>query len=58
MVLSWPASATGYTLQSTTNLGTAAIWGVVSPQAVVVGGQNVVAIAMSGPRMFFRLMHP
>ena len=58
MVLSWPTNATGYTLQSTTNLSTAAVWGVVSPPAVVVNGQNVVTNPMSGPRKFYRLMHP
>lgn len=58
MIFSWPTSATGFTLQSTTNLGTAAVWGAVSPSPVVVNGQNVVTNPMSGSRMFFRLMHP
>ena len=58
MVLSWPTNATGYSLQSATSLGTAAVWGTVSPPPVVVGGQNVVTTLVSGPRRFFRLMHP
>jgi uncharacterized repeat protein (TIGR02543 family) len=58
MVLSWATNATGYSLQATTNLGTAAVWGTVSPPPVVVNGQNVVTTPASGPRRFFRLMHP
>ena len=58
MVFSWPTSATGYTLQSTTNLGSAAVWSTVSPPPVVVSGQNVVSTPMFGPGMFFRLVHP
>jgi pimeloyl-ACP methyl ester carboxylesterase len=58
MVFSWPTSATGYILQSSPNLGSAAVWSTASPSPVVVGGQNVVTNAMSGSRMFFRLMHP
>jgi hypothetical protein len=58
MVFSWLASATGFVLQSSPNLGSAAVWSTVSPSPVVVGGQNVVTNPMSGSRMFFRLMHP
>src|ERR1035437_3612243 len=58
MVFSWPTNATGYTLQSSPNLGSAAVWSTVSPSPVVVGGQNVVTNPMSGSRMFYRLMHP
>ena len=58
VVLSWPTSATGFILMSSTNLGTAAVWGAVSPPAVVVNGQNVVTNSITGQRKFYRLMHP
>jgi hypothetical protein len=55
MVFRWPTNFTGYTLQSTTNLGTAAVWSTVSPPPVVVNGQNAVTNPVSGPQKFFRL---
>ncbi|HZV36103.1 MAG TPA: nidogen-like domain-containing protein [Verrucomicrobiae bacterium] len=55
VVLAWPTSATGFTLQSSPNLGSAAVWTPVSTPPVVVNGQNVVSNSISGNRMFFRL---
>jgi uncharacterized repeat protein (TIGR03803 family) len=55
VLLAWPADATGFTLQSTTNLAPPAVWTAVSPGPVVVNGQNVVTNAISGTPQFFRL---
>lgn len=55
MVFRWPTNFTGYTLQSTTNLGTAAVWSTVSPPPVVVNGQNAVTNPVSGTQEFYRL---
>jgi outer membrane protein assembly factor BamB len=58
MIFSWSTNATGFTLQSSPNLGASAVWSTVSPLPVVVNGVNVVTNPISGSRMFFRLMHP
>ena len=55
VVLTWPTNATGFTLQSTTNLIPSAIWGAVSPTNVVGGGRNTVTNPLTGPAQFFRL---
>ena len=60
MIVTWPTNYlsfdyTGYTLQSTTNLGSAAVWATNSSQPVVIGGENVVINTMSGRQQFFRL---
>jgi uncharacterized repeat protein (TIGR03803 family) len=55
VVLSWPANFTGFTLQSTTNLVSPAIWTPVAPAPVVVNGQNTVATPISGTQQFYRL---
>jgi uncharacterized repeat protein (TIGR03803 family) len=54
-VLKWPTIATGFTLQSTTNLGSSAVWTTNSPPPVVVNGQNTVTNPISGTQQFFRL---
>ena len=55
VILAWPTNATGFTLQSTTNLGSAALWITNSPPPVVVNGQNIVTNPISGTQQFFRL---
>jgi uncharacterized repeat protein (TIGR03803 family) len=55
VVLSWPTSATGFTLQSTTNLGSSPIWTTNLPAPVIFNGQNAVTIPISGGQQFFRL---
>jgi uncharacterized repeat protein (TIGR03803 family) len=55
VVLTWPTNSTGYTLQSTTNLVSSAIWANVSPGSVVANGQNTVTNPIFGPQKFFRL---
>jgi subtilisin family serine protease len=55
VLLTWPATATGFTLQSTKALGSSAAWTAVSPGPIVIGGQNLVTIIPSGTQQFFRL---
>ncbi len=55
IILNWPTNSTGFTLQSTTNLGAPANWSTVFPTPVFVNGQNAVTNPASGARMFYRL---
>jgi uncharacterized repeat protein (TIGR03803 family) len=55
VLLTWPTNATGFTLQSSTNLALAAAWTNVSPGSVVVNGINVVTNPISGQWHFYRL---
>ena len=60
VILTWATNVagfdyTGYTLQSTANLGPPAVWSTNSPAPVVISGQNTVTNAISGPQQFFRL---
>jgi uncharacterized repeat protein (TIGR03803 family) len=62
VVLKWPTdyagfSYAGYTLQSTTNLGSSAVWSTNSPAPVVLNGQSVVTNSITGSQQFFRLSH-
>jgi hypothetical protein len=54
ILLTWPTSATGFSLQSTRVLGPSAVWTSVSP-GLVIGGENIVAIIPSGTQQFFKL---
>jgi uncharacterized repeat protein (TIGR03803 family) len=61
VILTWPTNYagfdyTGYTLQSTTNLGSSAVWATNSPAPVVVNGQNVVTNSITGTQQFYRLI--
>jgi uncharacterized repeat protein (TIGR03803 family) len=55
VILTWPTNAAGFTLQSTTNLGSLAFWTMNSPGPVVVNGQNTVTNPISGAQQFYRL---
>jgi uncharacterized repeat protein (TIGR03803 family) len=55
IILTWPANATGFNLQSVTNLVSRTAWNAVSPAPTVVNGQNAVTNPVSGPVMFYRL---
>ena len=55
VILTWPTNAAGFTLQSTTNLVSPAVWTTDSPAPVVVNGQNTVTNPISGTQQFFRL---
>jgi hypothetical protein len=55
VVLTWPTNGTGFTLQSTTNLFSPAVWNAISSGPVVVNGQNTVTNPISGTQQFYRL---
>jgi uncharacterized repeat protein (TIGR03803 family) len=56
VILAWPTNCRGFTLQSTTNLGSSAVWSTNSSEPVVIGGENVVInTTTSGKQQFYRL---
>jgi uncharacterized repeat protein (TIGR03803 family) len=55
VILAWPTNYAGFTLQSTTNLGSSAVWTTNSSPPVVIGGENVVINAITGTQKFYRL---
>jgi len=55
VILTWPTNATGFTLQSTTNLVSPVFWTNVSPGPVVVDWQNAVTNPILGTQHFYRL---
>lgn len=57
VVLTWPTNAAGFGLQSSTNLARPAAWINISLSPIVIGGQNVVIVPMSGRQQFYRLKH-
>src|SRR6266540_3313612 len=56
IVLTWPANAAGFTLQSATNLVSPAVWSTNSPAPVVIAGQNTVTNPITGAQQFYRLI--
>ena len=57
LALSWPASITGFVLESAGAIPAPA-WNVVPGATVVEGGQNVVNVEAGGSAKFFRLKKP
>jgi uncharacterized repeat protein (TIGR03803 family) len=57
VILMWPTNATGYNLQSATNLVSPVIWNAVSPGPVMVSGQFTVTNPISAMQQFYRLIH-
>ena len=55
LVLTWPTNASGFTLQSTTNLISPVVWITNTPAPVIVNGQNTVTNPFSGTKKFYRL---
>ena len=55
VILTWPTNAAGFTLQSTTNLVSPAVWTAVSPVPTVVNRQNAVTNLVSDIKRFYRL---
>lgn len=55
MILTWPPSAIGFTLQSATNLTPPDTWNTVTPAPVVVNGFNTVIDSASAVQRFYRL---
>jgi len=61
IILRWPTNNaaydfTGFTLQSTTNLVSPAVWSTNSPVPVVIAGQNTVTNPIAGAQKIFRLV--
>jgi hypothetical protein len=54
--LTWPGNTGESTLQSTTNLASPAAWTSVSPEPVLLNGQNTVTNPISGTQTFYRLI--
>ncbi len=55
VILTWPTSASGYTLQSSPLLASGASWNTVSPAPMVVNSLETVTNGISGPAKFYRL---
>jgi uncharacterized repeat protein (TIGR03803 family) len=60
LILTWPTNYAGfdytsYHLQSTTNLGSSAVWATNLPAPVIVNGEFTVTNSISGAQQFFRL---
>ena len=55
VVISWPASATGFTLQKNSNLNLPNNWSAISQTTNVVNGTNFVTIPATGGNQYFRL---
>ena len=58
VVLSWPATASGYVLQSTENLQAPIAWTLENSSPTLVGNQFTVTNTVNKPRLFFRLRKP
>ena len=57
----WPTNNagydyTGFTLQSTTNLVSPAVWSTDSPAPVLIAGQNTVTNPIIAAQQFYRLV--
>jgi hypothetical protein len=55
VVVSWPASAVYYVLQSATNLNAPVVWKTVTNGVISGNGTNQVVLKISGQRLFLRL---
>jgi uncharacterized repeat protein (TIGR03803 family) len=60
VILTWPTNAAGisfagYTLQSTTNLVSTAVWTPAVPGPVIANGQFTVSNAITGTQQFYQL---
>ncbi|HXI51654.1 MAG TPA: Calx-beta domain-containing protein, partial [Candidatus Saccharimonadales bacterium] len=55
VVLSWPAEATRYTLETAASLSNSPVWFPAGLAPVVTGDRRMVTNSLSGPGLFFRL---
>jgi hypothetical protein len=55
VLLTWQTNVPGFSLESTTNLGAAALWNPVSPPPSIVNGQNAVTNPIAASQQFYRL---
>ena len=56
VVLLWPASSPGFTLQFTTNLLSPIVWNPSPIVPSIVNGQNAVTNPVTGDKRFYRLI--
>ena len=56
VILTWSVSASGYILESTTNLGSAVLWTTNSTTPVILSGLNTVTNPISASAKFYRLI--
>ncbi len=57
-ILTWPASATNFTVESTTSPAPPAVWSAVSAVPYILSGQYIVIVDTSLAQQFFRLVNP
>jgi hypothetical protein len=55
VILKWTNAATGFALQSATNLNPPVVWNAVTPAPVVVNGEYTVTNSISGLQAYYRL---
>ncbi|MDB6124376.1 MAG: hypothetical protein JWQ71_3369 [Pedosphaera sp.] len=58
VIISWPASVTGFTLQQDADLNTPNAWSTVATSVVVTNGLNTVTVPATFGNKFFRLKYP
>jgi hypothetical protein len=58
VIISWPASSTGFVLQQTMGLSPPTSWTEVSTPVLVVGAENTVTVSATTGNKFFRLRCP
>jgi hypothetical protein len=56
--LSWPASATNYNLETSSDVSANGSWVSVSNAPVVVNSQNTITNTVSEPMRYYRLKKP
>jgi hypothetical protein len=55
LVITWPSSSTGFSLKTSSTLGTGASWGAVSQTPIIVGSNYQVTIPIGTGTAFYRL---
>lgn len=56
VLISWPASATGFALQTTPQIGSGSVWSPVSASVTTANGQSTVSIPLGTHDAFYRLV--
>ena len=54
--ISWPASATGYSLEQASSLQTQGVWSAVTNAVVTTNGTSTVVLPTDSPSRFIRLV--
>jgi hypothetical protein len=58
LLISWPASAEGFVLQTTDQITGATVWTNVAAQPLTNGQEKTVPMTAPNARSFFRLIKP